>query len=1230
MKIKDIISSIYLLNQNSYLSALSSKLLALSFWLLVLGSLFLVVSQLSHAQDKENSEFKLAVGLYNDAMYDLAAEQFKNFINAYPNTSNGIEARFYLGNTQMKLKRYDDARVTFQNFALAYVEHPKAPEAWLNVGDAFLALNNEREAASAYERVKVFHPKSQLVPEALLKAGQLYRRIGDRENAKKNFRAIVQEYPSSSSVLPARLAIGEMYAEEGQTDLAEREARRVAESDSPPAVKASALFSIGKLQTFLSLFDEAESTFKSVQSNYSKTAASIAATFEMGKLALSSRNYNNAVEYFKKVSSEETSDDSLQAEALYETGRAYYLQKSFGNAQKSFDKLVSKFPKNKFVPLATLGSIRSALDNENGKDALKTAKKFLADQNFPNHAQLILLTADALILLKQYNEAGRYYSKFVEEFSDNPVAPSILIKLAGLYKDNLQDFRKALNVYDQITQRYPQSKQIVDANLGIAECQEKLGDFDGAIKTYSDLQSHYPAHDKYDEIKNRIVFLQHHKIKDRDAGIEKLARLMGEVLTENKKASLSFKLGEIYFNDLKDYESAAKQFSAAIDAGLDGEEFADASYYKARAFQLQSELNPDTKEQAIAGYDAFIKQFPKNKWIDDAAYFNYQLKLNRKNPQETISMAQEYLSGYPSSTHWDEVLFDLAIATENTGALIDALPSFKLIITEFPQSSCVSKSFLEQGNIHLQLNHNDSAAICWQRASNTINDPSGITALWNLADLYWQDKNYPEAILIWKKISSELFYTSFAEKAASRLKESYIVSEDYDEAIQIYTDLLSEQKSSPIQKEIDINLYFHLAATYEKKGERQKAVSYYSQYLSEDRRGAYASKSFYALGALARAQGRTDYASSYFKQAAALGDTGSSTKDIADLLFETEQYAEAARQYSQLAQKADSLNDKQYYQSREIIALMRLNRLQEAEKLADNFEKIYKDINIYRAEFLYEKGLAYYRKQDYTSAKKIFENLADDYEETRFGPWGYFYLGKILEVSNKLEDADKKYESILKNFAESDVLPRVLLSLGNMHFNAERFEESIRYYQQIIKMPEKSGDILPYAMNNLIEAYEATKLNDEALKITRDYIERYPNDENIIDKKIKLGALYIKIGYYDQAVLHFQNLLPEAGSLLEAEIRYNIGEAFYYKGDYQQAILEFLKVPYLVTKQGKVNWTATALYMAGQSYEKMSKFDEAINMYQQVIDRSGIDATFKAAAKKEIDRVKSIIKKGTK
>ena len=384
----------------------------------------------------------------------------------------------------------------------------------------------------------------------------------------------------------------------------------------------------------------------------------------------------------------------------------------------------------------------------------------------------------------------------------------------------------------------------------------------------------------------------------------------------------------------------------------------------------------------------------------------------------------------------------------------------------------------------------------------------------------------------------------------------------------------------------------------------------------------------YVLGTIARAQGKNDLAASYFKQSAALGSaSGSATSEVAELLFQTEQYPEAARQYQLLAQQSDSLEQKKYYQSRAIIASLRSDKVTEAQPLMVSFEKAYGGDKSARAELQYENALYYFRKQDYTTAKKLFENVAGDYSNTRFGPYGQYYLGKISEVTNKPDDAAKKYTDIIRKFPSSDVLPRVSLALGNMHFNAERYEDAIRHYQHIVADSQKAGEVLPFAMNNLIQAYEMTKLYDDAIRATRGYIERYPNDESILDKKIKLGTLFTQAGYYDQSILHLQSIMSEAGSLNEAELRYDIGEAYYDKGDYQQAVLEFLKVPYLVAKQGKVNWTATALYMAGQSYEKMSKFEEAIGMYQQIIDRPGIDATFKGGARKEIDRVRALVKK---
>ena len=170
-------------------------------------------------------------------------------------------------------------------------------------------------------------------------------------------------------------------------------------------------------------------------------------------------------------------------------------------------------------------------------------------------------------------------------------------------------------------------------------------------------------------------------------------------------------------------------------------------------------------------------------------------------------------------------------------------------------------------------------------------------------------------------------------------------------------------------------------------------------------------------------------------------------------------------------------------------------------------------------------------------------------------------------------------------------------------------------------------DLVQSAMSNLIMTYKEMELYDGALELTRKYIERFPNDPDLIDKKIDLGVIYQKLGYYDRSILQLQSLIEAGNTNLEAELRYYIGEAYFYKGDYQQAILEFLKVPYLVTKKEKADWISTSYYMAGQSYEKMSKYEQAMTMYKQIIDRKDTDVQFKTAAQKEIDRVKAVLGK---
>lgn len=1184
-------------------------------------------------ESKENGDFKLAVGLYNDGMYDLAVEQLKNFISAYPSTSQAIESRFYLGSAQMKLKRYDDARMTFQNFALTYNDNAKASEAWINVGDAYAELKNIRESASAYERVKVFHPASPLVPDALFKASVQYRRLNDREGAKRTLRIIIQDYPSSKRVLAARLALGEVYAEEGNTELAEREALRVSRSDAPADIKAGALLTIGKLRAEQCLFTEASESFASILSNYKNSPSSAMAAAELGILEIREAKYASALPHLTMAADDKDAEDSVRARALFALGTMYARQNDFSNAKKSFEKVISGFPGDNVAERAAIEAGRSAVRLKKFDDALAHVKTILAIPASDFRRPALVLAAETEIARKNYSSAAAYYNDYLLQFPGDPFEGELMMRLGNLYRENLRHYKNAITIYDQLVQRHPLYPEIADALNASSSCQEALNDFDAALASCKELQNRFPAFSGGDSLDERIDELESKTSAAQQRSVRELTSLFGDLLTRDSKADISFRLGTLYFQSMKDYRSAAQQFSYAIDNGINKERFPEAYYYRARSYHL---LSPDDsiRAKAILYYDSFLKLYPQSPWSDDAAYYSYVLKSDRQSGRRDPAATKEFLAAHPDSKHKEELYLALgnqAMGEKKFREAIDLLTP----VTSRPKdrSGSYTTAIQQRGKAFIALGRIDSAAINLAQASAASGADARIAeAAADLAGAYQHQNNHADAIPLLRRLSSEFYYALPARGVQEQLGLSLLANGSYGEAGALYAELQRHDQSSPFTDASDgDNLYF-LASSLDHQGAKDTAKTLYRRYVTlvappRDMEGqAYA-----ALGLIARAEGNVERASSYFRKAAAgASGTGEQSILLADQLFQTEQYAEAAKQYVQLSQLNAAADARNNYLERGIVSYLKADNLAEADKLLAANKAAFEKDKEAQAEFSFERGSALYRAKDYTTAKKMFDKVADDYEKTRFGPWGYYYLGKILEVSNKLQEAAKKYDQTIETFPNSDVIPRVLLSLGNMHFNAERFEEAIKYYQRILETADSTNDILPFAMNNLIEAYESTKLYDAAIKTVRQFLDHYPNDESVTDKRIKLGTLLTKAGYYDQAVANFQSILNEGESSLEAELRYDIGEAYYNKGDYQQAILEFLKVPYLVSKRGKVDWIATSFYMAGQSYEKISKFDEAVSMYQQIIDRSGIDATFKAGARKEIDRVKQLTKKGTK
>ena len=112
---------------------------------------------------------------YNAAQYDLASQEFSDYLKFYPNTDLAGNAQFYLADMEYRQGNFEQA-----------------------VGD--------------YEKVIQQYPEGNKVPAAQLKKGMALAKLGRRSEAVKTFNSLVQSYPRTLEAQQAREQLHQLNA----------------------------------------------------------------------------------------------------------------------------------------------------------------------------------------------------------------------------------------------------------------------------------------------------------------------------------------------------------------------------------------------------------------------------------------------------------------------------------------------------------------------------------------------------------------------------------------------------------------------------------------------------------------------------------------------------------------------------------------------------------------------------------------------------------------------------------------------------------------------------------------------------------------------------------------------------------------------------------------------------------------------------------------------------------
>ena len=735
---------------------------------------------------------------------------------------------------------------------------------------------------------------------------------------------------------------------------------------------------------------------------------------------------------------------------------------------------------------------------------------------------------------------------------------------------------------------------------------------------------------------------------------------MQQLFTAQREPASSFKIGLIYFNELKDYRSAINSFKKSLKAYSNEVENKDElNFYLGNAYRLISQDDSITQnikinyqDSAFYYFDTVINQFSSSDLADDAAFYKIKVLEKQYNEQkdgESYQKLKQALSNfkynYSNSDYTDRVYFLLGKLLLNEGVKnqIDSLD--------------IANAFQNVINSSSDENLRGSAEFYLARLFHiTGNDTLAIQTLNDFIKNYSKNSHICEGYLFLSKISESMgellkaeqllkqiidqyYYSSCADSAKMKLGEVLIKQKKFSQALKIYQNLYDEltvknknfypANYTGYNKEVLENVVYELALTNQENDNIESALNFYQEYLLLFPKGKYADKSLFFLGQIFSTRKNTaeqDRAINYFKQLihdfsdSSLAD--SALIKLGDLYFQKADY-EAANEFYYCAFQSQGLNiDKAYPFSQFIIGLYREGKIPEGNKYLKEFKKKYRSNKSLIAKVMLEKGNYYLKSKDFKLAEKIFKDVKSDFKKSYDGARAEFLLGKLNFILNKDKDALEIMTKIIEKYPDkTSILADVYLTLGNFYYlQAKQIQNAMLAYKKVTELSDIREDQLRYGMNNLIKCYTDLRMREQALSFIRIYLNRFPAAEDLFEKKILMGILYYELKEYDRALSLLRKLKYEANVENEPRIQYWIGECYFAKGEFRRAVSEYLKVVYL-SKPTKLNWKVTAQYQAGIAYLKAGELEKAKKIFQRIILEQGADSVFGKPANEKIKEI---------
>ena len=1030
--------------------------------LLALAAVTGSVAAAEKSGDKAADDYNMGVWLYGSKKYDLAAEEFRSFLQKYPDHEKVADARLGMARALLQAGKSDEAIAALNELRQKHPKFERIPEALFHLGQALVASGKTKEAAAVFNDLAANYADHYLAAWARARQGEALVTLKEYAEAEKALAPLVEKFLTGKDA-DKRL--------KNERDKLQKQAPGMAAGFD--ALLERAHLNLGLARFGAGRFDPARQTFEEFLALAPRSALAETARFHLAQSLFKAGQFDRAADAYKDVAK---GKGDLAADAAFERALSLYQGKKHKDAAEAFADGAKRFPQSPRAAKARLYAgmclylakdYRAAIDRLKGEDkdpealywlamaCLKDGKpadaraafdKVLAAGDGPRAADALLGKADALLAEGKNDEAAGAYEQFSGKFGNHEDLPRALyaaaasLHRAGKYEPSDQFCGRFLEKSGQ----HELAAQVLFISGENRFLQKKYKEAAVRYKALVETRADSPD---VPAARFRIAWIQYLE-KDYDGALAALAGIDAKKVDPAVAAEAEYLRGNCLL-ERKDHAKAAEAFGKYL-AAKEAKRYRDDALLKwATALDRAGR-----RAEALAKLSQFPAEFPDSPLRPEAEYQLADALVAEKKPDAAAAHYRAIADKFPDHRLAPYALYALGACLTEAGKADEAVAALGRLAGKYPQSDLVPQALYQQAAALAKAGKLAEARAAYKAlVDGHPNHESAPAAMLALGLVLEKEKKYDEAAVVFRKLADTGKDDKTREQAAYELAWSLQQAGKDKDAADAYAALARDFPNSPLAADA----FFSMAEVPYREKKYDEAVGLYEKALAAARDDRLKDKVLYRLGWCRWGQAK-------YPEAAALFDRLVAEAPASDLV------AEAILQAGESCARAGKPTE----------AIDRLKRLLDAK---------YKDFE-HGADARLRLGESQALLGRNEEAVATFTALEQAYPKYKAMAEVQFALGKTLYDLKRLDLARARFEKAI-GLTDTETAAKAQFYVGETFLAAGNSREALKGYLRVVALWGAYKEWAAAAQFEIGKCYQGLDKPKEAREAFQAVVDKY-------------------------------------------------------------------------------------------------------------------------------------------